>query len=88
MGFINSVSEPFCSACTRLRLTSDGKLRVCLYDPAEIDLKTPLREGVSDAALVEQIQCALKAKDRGGALEILEGQAALPLDRTMHQIGG
>ncbi len=51
MGFIDSVSAPFCGTCSRLRLTADGKFLVCLYDTAEVDLKTPLRAGASDAEL-------------------------------------
>lgn len=88
VGFINSVTEPFCSSCSRLRLTADGKFRVCLYDPAETDLKTPMRNGETDAQLLERIRDALAGKGRGGALEIVERKAALPLTRTMHQIGG
>jgi cyclic pyranopterin phosphate synthase len=88
VGMINSVSEPFCKSCSRLRLTADGKFRVCLYDAAEVDLKTPLREGKSDDELERIMRDALSRKGRGGALEILERQAALPLRRTMHQIGG
>ena len=88
VGFIDSISAPFCADCSRLRLTSDGKLRVCLYDPNETDLKTPLRTGASDRTLGRLMEQAVLGKGRGGALEILERQAALPLNRTMHQIGG
>lgn len=88
IGFIDSISAPFCSSCSRLRLTSDGFLRVCLYDDVECDLKTPLRAGASDADLVDRIRTTLSHKGRGGALEILERQQAPPLTRTMHQIGG
>ena len=88
LGFIDSVSVPFCSSCSRLRLTSDGMLRVCLYDQAELDLKSPLRGGATDGELLTAIRRAVAAKERGGAIEILERQAALPLTRTMHQIGG
>ena len=88
LGFIDSVSEPFCADCSRLRLTSDGKLRVCLYDNAEVDLKGPMRGGAGDDELEGIIERAVRAKGRGGALEILESGAALPLTRTMHQIGG
>jgi cyclic pyranopterin phosphate synthase len=82
------VSEPFCASCSRLRLTADGHFRVCLYDTRETDLKRLLRAGASDAELEQAIEAAVKAKGRGGALEILERQSALPLSRTMHQIGG
>jgi cyclic pyranopterin phosphate synthase len=88
VGFINSVTAPFCSTCSRLRLTSDGKFRVCLYDPAEVDLKTPLRAGASDEQLAALMLGAVRGKGRGGALQVLERREALPLDRTMHQIGG
>ena len=88
VGFIDSVTQPFCATCSRLRLTADGKLRVCLYDDREVDLKTPLRAGASDTEIEGLIVEALAGKGRGGALEVLERQAALPLRRTMHQIGG
>jgi len=88
VGFIDSVTRPFCGDCSRLRLTCDGKFRVCLYDPAELDLKTPLREGASDGRLAELMARAVAAKGRGGALEILERGQPLPAARTMHQIGG
>jgi cyclic pyranopterin phosphate synthase len=88
VGFVDSVSRPFCGGCTRLRLTCDGKLRVCLYDQNEVDLKTTLRSGARDAEVLRLIAGAVRAKGRGGALEILERRATLPLTRTMHQIGG
>ena len=52
VGFISSVTEPFCAGCTRLRLTADGKLRLCLLRDDEVDLLTPLRAGarLRDAA--------------------------------------
>ncbi len=48
LGFVNPVSEPFCSTCDRIRLTADGQLRTCLFSRREWDLKTPMREGASD----------------------------------------
>jgi cyclic pyranopterin phosphate synthase len=88
VGFINSVTEPFCEHCTRIRLTADGKLSSCLYSTDETDLKTPLRQGASDDALERAIAETVVRKGRGGALEILETRRAIPLTRTMHQIGG
>jgi cyclic pyranopterin phosphate synthase len=88
VGFINSVTEPFCADCGRIRLTSDGKFRVCLYDDREVDLKSAMRAGATDDDLVALMQAALAGKGRGGAVEILERREALPLRRTMHQIGG
>jgi cyclic pyranopterin phosphate synthase len=84
VGFIDSVTAPFCGTCGRIRLTSDGKLRVCLYDDREVDLKRLLRAGAPDA----EIAAAVRRKGRGGALDILESRRAIPLVRTMHQIGG
>jgi cyclic pyranopterin phosphate synthase len=88
VGFIDSVSRPFCGDCGRLRLTADGKLRVCLYDDRETDLKGPLRAGATDERIEGLIERALAGKGRGGALEILEARRAPVLARTMHQIGG
>src|SRR5438094_2416291 len=48
LGFINPVSEPFCSSCDRIRVTADGQLRTCLFSRREWDLKTPLRDGATD----------------------------------------
>jgi len=88
VGFINSVTAPFCGACTRIRLTSDGKFRVCLYDDNESDLRVALRGGASDAAIAGLMRDAVARKGRGGALDILESKTAIPVSRTMHQIGG
>ncbi|MCL4780962.1 MAG: GTP 3',8-cyclase MoaA [Gammaproteobacteria bacterium] len=51
VGFISSVSEPFCGSCTRARLSSDGQLYTCLFASRGTDLKGPLRAGASDEAL-------------------------------------
>ena len=51
IGFVNPVSEPFCSSCDRIRLTADGRLRTCLFSRREWDLKGPLRRGSSDEEL-------------------------------------
>ena len=88
VGFIDSVTAPFCGTCGRIRLTSDGKLRVCLYDDREVDLKRLLRAGAPDAEIAAAIEGAVRRKGRGGALDILESRRAIPLVRTMHQIGG
>ena len=88
VGFIDSVTSPFCRSCTRIRLTSDGKFRVCLYDDKEEDLRAALRGNVSDDGIATRMRNAVARKGRGGALDILESKAAIPLARTMHQIGG
>jgi cyclic pyranopterin phosphate synthase len=88
VGFVDSVTAPFCASCTRIRLTSDGKFRVCLYDDREEDLRAALRGGFGDGAIAARMREAVARKGRGGALDILESKVAIPLVRTMHQIGG
>ena len=51
IGIISSVTKPFCSQCTRARLSADGKLFTCLFSGAGIDLKNPIREGLTDDEL-------------------------------------
>lgn len=63
--FVSSVTEPFCAACDRLRLTADGQLRTCLFAEHESDLRTPVRDGATDAALVETLRDAVRAKPWG-----------------------
>src|SRR4029453_7057959 len=63
VGFVNPVSEPFCSTCDRIRLTADGQLRTCLFSRREWDLKTPLREASPDEGLGELIRWAVAHKE-------------------------
>jgi cyclic pyranopterin phosphate synthase len=63
IGFINPVSEPFCGDCNRIRITSDGKLRTCLFSLNETDLRGPLREGASDLELERIIRDAIWRKE-------------------------
>jgi cyclic pyranopterin phosphate synthase len=56
IGLISSVTQPFCSTCTRARLTADGQLYTCLFGLRGIDLRAPLRAGVDDEALGEQLR--------------------------------
>jgi len=53
LGFITSVSEPFCGSCTRARLSSDGKLYTCLFATSGVDLREPLRNGATDEDLMQ-----------------------------------
>jgi cyclic pyranopterin phosphate synthase len=62
LGFINPVSEPFCSDCDRIRITADGKLRTCLFSLNETDLREPLRAGADDNALEALIRAAVWRK--------------------------
>jgi cyclic pyranopterin phosphate synthase len=56
VGIIGSITEPFCSSCSRIRLTADGRLVTCLFAESGFDLKTPLRQGASDQQLSEIIR--------------------------------
>ena len=84
VGFIASVSAPFCSACTRARLTADGKLRLCLLREGEVDLLTPLRAGATLEELRILILDGLWNKPWGHGL----AEGVIPLNRAMSEIGG
>jgi cyclic pyranopterin phosphate synthase len=62
IGFISPLSHKFCHACNRLRLTADGRLRICLLSDEEVDLKGPLRDGCTDADLIDLIKKAITQK--------------------------
>ena len=63
IGFINPVSEPFCSDCDRVRLTADGHLRTCLFSLNETDLRGPIRDGADDRELERIIRDAVWLKE-------------------------
>ncbi len=84
VGFISSVTLPFCAACSRARLTADGKLRLCLLREKEVDLLTPLRQGASLEDLRMIIVNGIWEKPWGHGLA--DGEVAL--NRTMSEIGG
>jgi cyclic pyranopterin phosphate synthase len=85
MGFINPVSEPFCSSCDRIRITAEGALRTCLFANEETDLRTPLRTGASDLELETIIRNAVLNKRMKH--EIGE-PGFVHSDKSMSQIGG
>jgi cyclic pyranopterin phosphate synthase len=84
IGFISSVTEPFCAMCTRARLTSDGFLRLCLLREGEVDLLTPLRAGASLQDLRQLILDGIWQKPWGHGL----ADGVIPLNRVMSEIGG
>ena len=84
IGFITPVSEHFCFNCNRMRLTADGKLRPCLLSEYEIDLKKPLREGISKAGLKKLFKKAVAEKPLKHKLA--EGQ--VPNGRPFSHVGG
>jgi GTP 3',8-cyclase len=84
VGFISSVTEPFCASCTRARLTADGKLRMCLLREYEVDLLTPLRSGATLDDLKALINKAVWHKPWGHGL----AHNIVPMNRVMSEIGG
>jgi cyclic pyranopterin phosphate synthase len=84
LGFISSVTEPFCAGCNRLRLTADGRLRLCLLRDDEADLMTPLRAGADFATLRRIMAEAAYRKPWGHRLEDND----IARSREMSQIGG
>ncbi|MFL6181502.1 MAG: GTP 3',8-cyclase MoaA [Actinomycetes bacterium] len=85
VGVIGSVTRPFCSACDRVRLTSDGQLRNCLFARDESDLRGPLRQGATDQQLIETMRSCLAAKKAGHGID--EPTFVQP-PRPMSAIGG
>jgi len=85
LGFVNPVSEPFCSSCDRIRVTADGQLRTCLFSRREWDLKTPLREGASDQELVDLLRFAVRHKE---LKHKINDPGFVRASRSMSQIGG
>ncbi|MGB9791900.1 MAG: GTP 3',8-cyclase MoaA [Thermacetogeniaceae bacterium] len=84
IGFIHAVSEHFCGRCNRLRLTADGKLRPCLFERREVDLKGALRGGGSREELRQLFFRALQLKPAS----YLEAAGRAESGRAMAQIGG
>jgi cyclic pyranopterin phosphate synthase len=85
IGFINPVSEPFCADCNRIRLTSDGKLRTCLFSLHETDLRAPMRAGADDPELEQVVRAAVWQKELKH--HVSEPGFRQP-PRTMSSIGG
>jgi cyclic pyranopterin phosphate synthase len=84
LGFISSVTNPFCESCTRARLTADGRLRLCLLRENEVDLLAPMRAGASLEDLRKLILDGIWSKPWGHGL----AEGVIPLNRVMNEIGG
>ncbi len=85
VGFIASVSKPFCLNCNRIRLTSDGKLRYCLFAVEETDVRDLMRGGGSDEAIAAAIAENVRQKWLGHQINT---QKFVPPPRPMYSIGG
>jgi len=90
IGFISSISNPFCGACTRARMSSEGVLYTCLFAQSGLDLRTPLRAGASDQELEDLIASCWRARtDRYSELRSAAQDAAQPQHKIeMYYIGG
>jgi GTP 3',8-cyclase len=87
IGFISSVSEPFCGDCHRARLSADGSLYTCLFASRGTDLRGPLRAGASDTDLIGILQNVWR--NRRDRYSELRGEAISERDRVeMYRIGG
>jgi cyclic pyranopterin phosphate synthase len=84
IGFISPVSSPFCAACNRVRLTADGRLRLCLLRDDEGDVRELLRSGATDEELEVSLRSAIHRKPWGHDL----ARDLIPASRGMSEIGG
>ena len=85
IGIIAPVSHPFCGHCSRIRITSDGKIRTCLFSVWDHDLHAQMRRGASDAELEEYIRGVVQKKE---ARHHIGEPDFVPASRTMVHIGG
>jgi len=85
VGVIPSVTHPFCGDCDRVRLTSDGQFRTCLFATDESDIRSLLRNGGTDGEIAELIQVAVGAKWAGHQINQVN---FIRPNRSMSQIGG
>lgn len=85
VGFISSMSEHFCAGCNRIRITADGKLKVCLFGANEVNLRDMMRGGINDERLLDTVQSALARKAaKHAGMDVL----AKSDNRPMILIGG
>jgi cyclic pyranopterin phosphate synthase len=85
LGVIPTISRPFCSTCDRVRLSATGELYSCLFSEKGRDLKTPLRAGADDTALMREIRGHVWHKEAGYAAR---PQGYVERTVTMHRLGG
>lgn len=85
IGFISAMTSHFCSECNRIRMTADGKLRGCLFDKGEINLKLALENGANDDEIEGLFSKAIKGKP---SRHHMDGGWGADNKRKMYQIGG
>jgi GTP 3',8-cyclase len=85
VGVIAAVTQPFCGACDRVRLTADGQIRNCLFARSESDLRSALRSGATDAEIADRWRAAVASKLPGHGIN---DPAFLQPERPMSAIGG
>jgi len=85
IGLIGSMSNHFCDACNRLRLTADGRLRACLLAEETVDVRTPMRNGASNQALASRMLQAVRHKRERHQMDFTRKQV---LQTQMVSIGG
>ena len=85
IGIIAPVSHPFCGHCSRIRITSDGKIRTCLFSVWDHDLHAQMRRGATDEELAEFIHGVVQKKE---ARHHIGEPDFVPASRTMVHIGG
>ncbi|MFK7769955.1 MAG: GTP 3',8-cyclase MoaA [Mariniblastus sp.] len=85
VGFINSVTQPFCGTCNRMRVTAEGKFRNCLFSGEEWDVRDVMRSGGSDAEIESVIRDCIMHKKAGHGTN---DEGFLRPEKAMYQIGG
>jgi cyclic pyranopterin phosphate synthase len=85
LGVISPLSHDYCETCNRVRLSADGRLRLCLFGDNDIDLRTPLREGASSAELTAIFRAAMYIKPERHHLDLGKPASAM---RALSEIGG
>ncbi len=87
VGFIPSMTEPFCGYCDRVRITADGRFLTCLFENPGYDVKTLIRSGKSDDEIKNYLLECIKKKPEG-IISIIRANALRPTINIMHKIGG
>lgn len=85
VGVISPLSHDYCERCNRVRLTANGRLRLCLFGDHEIDLRTPLRAGASESEIADVLRSAMLIKPERHHLKLGEASSRM---RAFSEIGG